>query len=109
MVFEVYTDRTENPSATDNLYVDIGRFFEDLEASEVASKIEGDGLIYNTTTKKLDVNVGNGIEKASDKIQLKLDPATDEHLILSANGLKLTAFTGADVKLTGFEESTETN
>lgn len=109
MVFEVYTDRTENPSATDNLYVDIGRFFEELEASNIASNIQGDGLVYNTTTKKLDVNVGNGIQKASDKIQLKLDPTTDGHLTLSANGLKLTAFTGADVLLTGFTESTETD
>lgn len=109
IVFEIYTDRTENPSATTRVSVNIGRFLEELEASDIASSIEGDGLVYNTTTKKLDVNVGSGIEKASDKIQLKLDPTTDGHLTLSANGLKLTAFTGADVLLTGFTESTETN
>lgn len=109
IVFEIYTDRTENPSATTRVSVNIGRFLEELEASDIASSIEGDGLVYNTTTKKLDVNVGNGIEKASDRIQLKLDPTTNGHLTLSANGLKLTAFTGADVLLTGFTESTETN
>lgn len=107
IVFEIYTGASS--TATTKVSVNIGRFLEELEAGDIASSIDGDGLVYNTTTKRLDVNVGNGIEKASDKIQLKLDPTTDEHLVLSANGLKLTAFTGADVKLTGFTESTETN
>lgn len=107
IVFEIYTGASS--TATTKVSVNIGRFLEELEAGDIASSIDGDGLVYNSTTKKLDVNVGNGIEKASDKIQLKLDPTTDGHLTLSANGLKLTVFTGADVKLTGFTESTETN
>lgn len=107
IVFEIYTGASS--TATTKVSVNIGRFLEELEAGDIASSIDGDGLVYNTTTKKLDVNVGNGIQKASDKIQLKLDPTTDGHLTLSANGLKLTAFTGADVLLTGFTESTETD
>lgn len=107
IVFEIYTGASS--TATTKVSVNIGRFLEELEAGDIASSIDGNGLVYNTTTKKLDVNVGNGIEKASDKIQLKLDPTTDGHLTLSANGLKLTTFTGADVKLTGFTESTETD
>lgn len=107
IVFEIYTGASS--TATTRVSVNIGRFLEELEAGDIANSIDGDGLVYNSTTKKLDVNVGNGIEKASDKIQLKLDPTTDGHLTLSANGLKLTAFTGADVLLTGFTESTETD
>lgn len=107
IVFEIYTGASS--TATTKVSVNIGRFLEELEIGDIASSIDGDGLVYNTTTKKLDVNVGNGIQKVSDKIQLKLDPTTDRHLTLSANGLKLTAFTGADVLLTGFTESTETD
>lgn len=92
IVFEIYTGTTSTD--TTKVSVNIGRFLEELESGDIANAIAGNGLEYNSTTKK---------------INIKLDPTTDGHLTLSANGLKLTAFTGADVLLTGFTESTETN
>ena len=92
IVFEIYTGTTSTD--TTKVSVNIGRFLEELETGDIANAIAGNGLEYNSTTKKINV---------------KLDPTTDGHLTLSANGLKLTAFTGADILLTGFTESTETS
>lgn len=92
IVFEIYTGTTSTD--TTKVSVNIGRFLEELESGDIASAIAGTGLEYNSTTKK---------------INIKLDPTTDGHLTLSANGLKLTAFTGADILLTGFTESTATS
>lgn len=133
IVFEIYTGTTSTD--TTKVSVNIGRFLEELEASDIADAIYGDGLVYNTTTKKLDVNVGNGLEIASNKVQVKIDSTSDGALTVSANGVKLapgvlvksvkindlTAATpnasgqvnitlaGKDIKITGFTESTETN
>lgn len=92
IVFEIYTGTTSTD--TTKVSVNIGRFLEELESGDIANAIAGNGLEYNSTTKKINV---------------KLDPTTDGHLTLSANGLKLTAFTGADILLTGFTESTATS
>lgn len=92
IVFEIYTGTTSTD--TTKVSVNIGRFLEELESGDIANAIAGNGLEYNSTTKK---------------INIKLDPTTDGHLTLSANGLKLTAFTGADILLTGFTESTATS
>ena len=133
IVFEIYTGTSS--TATTKVSVNIGRFLEELESGDIANDIQGNGLVYNSTSKKLDVNVGNGLEIASDKIQVKIDSTSDGALTVSANGVKLapgvlvksvkindlTAATpnasgqvnitlaGKDIKITGFTESTETN
>lgn len=118
MVFEVYTGTTS--SATTTLSVDIGRFFEELEAGNIANNIAGDGLQYNSTNQKLSV---------------KIDSTSEGYLTISANGIKLSGVTNAinsavgsikvnnqtqdaahnitigagNINLTGYEVSTETN
>lgn len=100
MVFEIYTGA--NNSSTKKVSVDISRFFESLEAGNIANSIAGNGLEYNSSTQKLNV---------------KIDSTSEGYLTVSANGVKLSGITNAinnaiaaidagDIPLTRFTSDT---
>ena len=100
IVFEIYTGASS--TATKKVSVDISRFFESLEAGNIANSIAGNGLEYNSNTQKLNV---------------KIDSTSEGYLTVSANGVKLSGITNAinnaiaaidagDIPLTGFTSDT---
>lgn len=78
IVFEIYTGASS--TATKKVSVDISRFFESLEAGNIANSIAGNGLEYNSSTQKLNV---------------KIDSTSEGYLTVSANGVKLSGVTNA--------------
>lgn len=69
----------------------------DVSSTGVVSVKAGDGLVFNATSKAVDVNPGNGIEISSDAVAVKIDTTSEkdtqatpaDFLTVGANGVKV--------------------